>query len=122
MPTKYEGLDFLDSIFTELNPPVSSTLPLSFYGTEKEIQEFRDIFDTLGRIRYFDYQRKQAQGVDEKAFYNAYRTDLATYLYLKLGRFTIIEDVENLIVDDPLKAFVFLGICQKFREILQCER
>ena len=114
LPTEYEKLDYLEPIFTEVKPPVISALPYFFYGSEKEFQKAEDRFNTLARVKYLEFTRRQAQAWDSSAFSLAYDMDLTTYLLLKLGRYAIIEDIENLIVDDPMRAFVLLGICQMF--------
>jgi len=114
LPMEFEKLDYLEPIFKEVNPPVISALPYSFYGTEKEFQKAEETFKTLARIKYLEFTRRQAQAWDSSAFSLAYDMDLTTYSFLKLGRYTIIKDVENLIVDDPMRAFLLLGICQMF--------
>lgn len=112
-PLDYENLDFIEPFFRQLNPPVSWVLRPSLFWSEREVQEAEETFRTLGGLGYFDYQRTQAQLAGEK-FSLVYRMDQTPYLFLKLGRYSIIEEIENLIVDDPLKAFVLLGICHKF--------
>jgi len=113
MPLDYEGFDFMEPFFKQLSPPASWALPPSLFWSEKEIQSAEESFQALGKIRYFDYQRKQAQFVGSNAFSLAYKMDFVTYLHLKLGRYTIVEEIENLMVDKPLKAFMLLGVCEK---------
>ena len=109
MPTEYEKLDYLEPFFRGLSPPVNYGLPPPFYSAEGEIQEAENTFHTLAKVRYLDALRWH---ISEFSF--AREMDLKTYMVLKLGHYSIVDDIENLIIDDPLQAFILLGVCQKF--------
>lgn len=123
-PTSYEGLDYLDPFFKELSPPVLQQAPITILGNEKEIRTAVDIFNDLGRVRFFDFWAKsiyEMLGKEAKKFYS--RTSsmvrseaIWTYVALKLQHYThpLAEDIENLMIDDPAKAQVLIGICQHF--------
>ena len=113
-PTTYEGFDYLDPIFTGLKPPVLYSLPLSFYADEKEIRKAHESFLALAEIRYLDSLRRVGQRIHSRAFNALYAQSKIVYTTLKIGRYTITEQLENLLVDDPYSAYSFLNICQHF--------
>jgi hypothetical protein len=111
----YEGLDYLDPFFKELNPPVDSGLPLEFLATEKELQEAFVTFHALAEVRFFGYLRQAAQEYGRpQAFRTLALAMQETYAALKLGRYIIVEDIEDLLVADPEKAFALLCVSQTF--------
>lgn len=103
-PRLYEGLDYLDLFFNELNPPLAIAAPISLFGSEKEIWKLSYAFDTLASCGYADHKRQLSKDFDSRIFSIGMLRDLHTYLFLKLGRYTVIEDIENLMIDDPVKA------------------
>ena len=109
MPKEYEKLDYLKPFLRELSPPVNYGLSPLFCYAEGEIQKAENTFDTLAKVRYFDAQRWQ---ISEFSLFR--EMDLKTYMTLKLGHYSIVDDIENLMIDDPLQAFILLGVCQKF--------
>ena len=113
-PTQYEGLDYFDSFFKELNPPVYYLAPVSIFGNKKEVQKVEELFFTLGEVRFLDFLRKRSSGVTLRAFSGAIREALDTYIFLKLGHYTVVEDIENLMVEDPQGALRLFNICADF--------
>jgi len=117
-PLSFEGLDHLDPFFKELNPPVYGGMPFSVFGSGKEIQKTRDIFFTLGKVRYLDYLRSYVSKVEpiesQPTIDLFYQVNLEAYLSLKLGHYAIVEDIENSMVDDPERALSLLSVCQTF--------
>lgn len=113
-PCMYDGLDYLDAFFTELNPPFCSGASIHILGNEKEIKKAKDNFSTLGEVGYFDFLNKLVKYYSSYSIRNAMVVDLGTYIHLKLGRYAIVEEIETLMIDDPGKAFNLLSICAKF--------
>ena len=113
-PTTYDGLDFLDPIFEELNPPFHVGLPLELYGSTKEIREYGVAFFTLAKFGFVQFIQELSEAVDSRGFYTLLDNFSKTYQFLKLGRYAIVEDIENLMVDDPIGAGDMLGICHSF--------
>lgn len=111
----YEGLDYLDPFFIELEPPLLRAAPVSIFGREKEIKKIQWAFTTLGSVRYADFLRRMSQQSRWIPFYNAVRMELSTYTMLKLGCYThIVEEIENLMIDDPAKANSLIATCRNF--------
>jgi len=113
-PRRYEGLDYLDAFFKELDPPFCSGASIHILGNEKEIKEIEDNFYTLGKIRYFDFLNELLKYHSSYSLQNTLTVDLGTYIHLKLGRYAIIEEIETLMIDDPRKAFNLLSVCALF--------
>ena len=117
-PLAYEGLDYLDPFFKRLNPPVNPTVMPEILGTKKEVKEAENTFYTLGKVRCFDFLKKLSQksGYGSRIFSLMVNRSLGTYVILKLGHWThpIVDDIENLMIDDPQKAIYLLGICRMF--------
>jgi hypothetical protein len=113
-PRRYEGLDYLDAFFKELNPPFCSGASIYILGNEKEIKKIEDNFYTLGKIRYFDFLNELLKYHSSYSLQNTLTVDLGTYIHLRLGRYAIIEEIETLMIDDPGKAFNLLSVCALF--------
>ena len=114
LPTQYEGLDHLDPFFKELNPPLYLLAPEFIDGTEKEIQKARESFFSLARVRYLDFLNNQSQRISSRIFQTVLTSSLVAYKTLKLRHYTFVEDIENLMIDDPGMAFMVLAICNRF--------
>ena len=110
IPTSYKGLDHFDLFFTELEPSVLEILPISLFGEEKEKRNAEIIFLTLAKMKYIDFLREVSQTTDSRWFDYILTKHIAAYTFLKLSRYTLAEDIENLLVDDPPMAFTLLGI------------
>lgn len=107
---EYEGLDFLDPFFEELTPPAYYRLPMSALGTDKEIETAIATFKTIADIRYSDYIIQITQAYGSNASSIVLNENLFTYEILKLGRYPVVEEIENLMTDDPQRAFVLFRI------------
>ena len=110
----YEGLDYLDPFFNELKPPVYTAISPYIWENEKEVQKVVDTFYTLGRVRYLSFLSKISQPYTQHSFPISLRVHLATYITLKLGHYTVVEDIENLMIDDPEMALSLFSICGYF--------
>jgi hypothetical protein len=110
----YAGLDHFDEIFEELDPPVYFMAPLSLFGNKKEVQKAEDIFYTLAKVRYFDYLRELSSVAGTQSFSIMVDRFASAYTILKLGHYSIVEDIENLLIDDPTLAFALMIICRDF--------
>ncbi|MDH5733884.1 MAG: hypothetical protein OEY88_08910 [Candidatus Bathyarchaeota archaeon] len=114
MPSDYAGLDFFDPIFEELNPPLNLVVPLWVFGSEEEIQRCMHAFDALGNVKYFDFLKKLSQLIGSVTFGDYVSRHTAAYTILKLGRYQIVEEIENLMVDDPVQAYELLMLSARF--------
>lgn len=111
----YEGLDYLDPFFQELKPPALQPLPTSIFGNEKEAERVFDQFIALANIRFKNWVKKVCeQHRMPHAFILAMSNYADTYMFLRLGRYTVNEDIENLMVDAPEKARTLFTICTRF--------
>jgi hypothetical protein len=109
-PQTYRGLDYLEPIFNELNPPELTGIPIEVFGDEKAAQKAHEAFFTLGRIKFFDFLAKECPQV----FYHTVEISRDVYTILTLGRYSIVEDIENLMVDDPRQAFLLFRVYKMF--------
>ena len=115
-PEYYEGLDFLDPFFKELSPPLATSLPYSILGNEKELRNAYASFYTLAKVQFLDHLWELTQRIASRAYRIILNALSNTYVFLKLGRYAVVEDIENLVVDDPEKAYILLDICMNFIE------
>jgi hypothetical protein len=107
----YEGLDFLDPIFLELMPPAYHLTSMGVFASESEIKRAMNAFATLAEInltKFLDLHR--AEGVSLQTATTTYDGALKTYVTLKLTKNFLVEEVENLLVDDPLQAIRVLAL------------
>lgn len=111
----YQGCEFLDPIFTELNPPVLFGIPMSIFGNHKGIQNALVTFDVLGKVRFFDHIHTKYHLADSSFIHSIIKFARDTYICLKINHYTpLVEDIENSMIDEPERAFRLLGICNKF--------
>lgn len=113
-PTDFEGLDFLDPFFTELKPPMITGLPLISFGDIREIRLAHEVFSTLSSIQLKDFVRRVYDGFGFRGYEFLWESLSQVYVFLRLGHYTIVEDLDNLIVDDPAGAFMLLNVCWIF--------
>lgn len=112
-PLNYAGLDFLDIFFEELKPPWYLTTPLSLYGNQIEMNSALDSFNTLARIKYLKWLA-QFQRIRPHLFSELLVDCQGVYATLKMAHYSIVEDIENHLIDNPPKAFLLLGACKLF--------
>jgi len=114
-PHAYSELDYLDPFFEELKPPVIFLAPVTF-ASKKEVQKAVVTFDTIGGIRYLNWLEDFC--TRHKQRFSLLPTIvsgmLETYTFLKLARYAVVEDIENLMVDNPAGAFMLLKTCGLF--------
>jgi len=110
----YEGLDYLEPFLDRLNPPVYFGFPIDFLGNQKEIQKANITFDTIARARFLDLLTKISCEYGSSHFLPMLKLAHDIYVTLKLGHFAIVEIIENLMIDDPQRAFELLHICSQF--------
>lgn len=110
----YEGLDFLEPFFEELKPPAYSGAPDCVFGSPMEIAVASETFNALADLRFFDYLKKESQRYAPRTFDIALENSRKTYVHLKLGHYAIVEELENLLVDDPSAACFFIHVCRNF--------
>ena len=113
-PLLYQGFDHLAPFFTELRPPCLFGVPPSIYGNKKEIRQAQTAFYTLAKVKYFDFLDKIGRLSHPRHSSVIYKGGAIIYTYLRLCHYSIAEDIENLLIDDPPKAFLLLKICQHF--------
>lgn len=109
----YEKLDYLDPFFKALNPPVLIGLPIHILGDKKDFDTAVDTFYTLGKVKFFDFLIKLAQAYNTSAKELENRA-FATYLALKMGGYRIAEEIEDSMIDDPIRASWLLVVSQQF--------
>lgn len=115
-PTAFEGLDFLDPIFSELKPPTHPWVWELLQLPEAQRRQAAIEFDTLAHIHFYEFIKKDyaKESLQDKYFIakrmHDYRID---YSALKaLGLQDLSEQLSNLILDDPpraVQAFIVIG-------------
>lgn len=103
-PLYFEGLDYLDPIFQEFEPPELMGLEESFFIEHKQIQQFCEEFRELAKINFENYVIQRALSFDENRFlWKKHMTGrMGTYSKLKLlGMNNEIILLQNLMIDEP---------------------
>ncbi len=114
-PTEYVGLDYLQPFFDELRPPFLTSLDISVLGTPKEIEMAKYAFHTFARLKPFNDFLQEALKQDYSRTVQNYASAIfGTYVALKLSHYRIVEDIENLMIDNPVEAFYILSLCGLF--------
>ena len=101
-PTNYEGLDHLDPIFEELDPPLMTGFPFREMYGKKIIYSWETEFDTLGKISYYRWAREHSAQSDN--FHRAsMQAMMNAYVELRaIGLDELTEEISNKLLDDPL--------------------
>jgi len=116
-PLAYEGLDYLDPFFVELKPPVYYRLSPHLLGDYEDFEKACVTFDTLSQVKFYNYLKEisQINSTRMKSIFDMLIGKcLTTFAMLKLCRYQIIEDIENLMIDNPKEAVDLLITCMLF--------
>lgn len=113
-PSNYENLDFLEPIFCELNPPCGLGIPESFYGSNEEINQAYETFDTLARISYQSFMKQLTIEDGALSAGVSYVMSRNVYAILKLRHYYIAEEIENLLIDNASMASELTYLCLQF--------
>lgn len=114
-PSEYVGLDYLRPLFDELRPPFLTSLDISVLGTGGEIKKAEGSFYTLVGLKPFnDFMIEALKRDDSRTVRNFASTILGNYLTLKLCKYGFVEEIGNLMVDNPVEAFYVLSLCGLF--------
>jgi hypothetical protein len=111
-PHHYEGLDYLDLIFEELNPPRYLCLPIEVFYSNKETQEVREAFNTISNVSFMPWLKKIVE-LSPDVLSEIPNDCLNVYTSLKLDHYSLAEDIENLMIDDPAEAFALIFTCKQ---------
>jgi hypothetical protein len=113
-PILYEGLDYLDPIFKELEPPYLRGLNFTSFGTEKELSSVIDAFFMLSKIKFEDNLCGNTAHFSREALLCRYRDYAYEYAVLKLRYPNIAEEIENALIDEPEKVLPMLNASSNF--------
>jgi hypothetical protein len=113
---EFVGLDFLDPIFTEMQPTMDNVLPTSLFAERlDEYMRYRDEFDTLARVKFYQYMSAVTEFMRESLGPSADRSIgwasnlMHTYACLGiLGYEDIKQAIADCIVDSPRAAHAML--------------
>lgn len=119
-PELYVGLDYLDPLFIELNPPQLRGIYLRAIGTEKEFQVGRQIFYDISSVTFSKYFSSAAEKTYGKYLSNVkflaeqYDQLAGIYAYLRLTYPDVAEELETALVVNPNLAICILGVASDF--------
>lgn len=114
-PLAYQGYDYLDPIFEELEPPYFGGLPNSYFGNAEDIKAARESFMTLVKLGYLDFLKRLMDPLDSsESLLSLVNKSINGYIRLKLTHNSIAEEIENLMVDDPKMAYILLNLSRVF--------
>lgn len=113
-PLAYAGLDYMKPLLEQLRPPYCHGAPGFIFETEKEMKKHVHVFFTLASVKFLKFLKEATSRIDSR-FYEATLIQFqVTYAILKAGQYFIAEDIEDLLIDDPVKAFTLLCVCRDF--------
>jgi len=108
-PTLYKNLEFLEPLFTELNPPMIPDISLAIIG-ERKCKEYFIEFDTLAQFGFKQYISHTADaGLGENYIRKRVADYAFDYIALKfLGYDELVEEIEySMITDIPRASKLF---------------
>ena len=106
-PSSYVGLDYLDPILQELRPPLLYSAPYSVIASQEEVAKAQCTLETLAKVRFDPHMRNVCGSRYEIIGSRLYHV----YMVLKLGNYHIVNEIENLMIDDPAEACKLLDFC-----------
>jgi hypothetical protein len=123
----YEGLDFLDPIFTELNPPTVTGLRfMDFMPNDRAFTVAAQTFRTFAKGRFEEILRRMTSHYytylshsisnPSKETERAMEMYGEAFMFLKGIQHPLINQIENLMVDNPIEAVSLLGLAIIFIE------
>lgn len=112
----YDGLDYLDPFFKELNPPCYFGLPISMWASVKNINIAEETFKSIANINYTKWMAKkyETNSISDDHLFLALNLKMETYVFLFLNYPEVIQEINNLLVDDPENANTVLNIYKAF--------
>lgn len=115
LPKYYEGLDYFDPIFQELEPPFLEGLPLTTLGDINKIQSARIAFYSIGEVSYLKEIEKTGLKLNfQKGAEILIENQENAYIVLKLLYPELADAIEDAMVDNTDKALGLFAACQKF--------
>jgi hypothetical protein len=116
-PVRYEGLDYLDPIFKELNPPFYHMIPLEVFAKREDIAKSVVEFNQLASVNMYNIIKDTAGTfeMDSRILLQGIFDQLPfTYAYLKAWKYSYIEELQNLLIDDPITAYFTLSLIRDY--------
>ena len=115
-PLLYAGLDYLDPFFECLRPPTNPAAVTITLGSEAQLKQTEDSFYTLGKVKYLNFLKLKCtiSPHEQNQLLPIINHNLGTYVALKVGGYSLAEEIENQMIDDPAKALRLFEICEKF--------
>ena len=107
-PTQYENLEHMNTIFTEVLPPVSPLLPTESMVDIKQFGLWKEEFHALAEIKYGIVLAKNITNMYESERFLEHLLDHSAEVYARLKILGMSEEVEmlsNLMIDDPKLAY-----------------
>lgn len=111
-PLQYEGLDYLQPIFDEFQPPTLYAIPTSNFISDKTAMMHASEFVELSKVRYYDELKYNVlkSGGNKEFFNSLFEGRGEVYGAMKiLGLEKEIEEVSKFLIDDPQHAEFLLN-------------
>lgn len=119
-PTIYEGLNYLDPFFKELEPPFLRGISFASIVPEKELKFGVDSFNLLSQTKFLDFYSEIADfEIGKRNFtipslVHVFRDYSILYALLKIRYPLIAKEVEDALIDNPLKVLSILNAGANF--------
>ena len=119
-PVIYEGLSHLDPFFKDLEPPYIRGINFASIVSERELESGVELFKDLSEIKFLGWYSKIAESLDKDKRYSfpilahQFRNYSFVYAFLKVRYPLIAEEVENGLIDDPIKVLPILNASSSF--------
>lgn len=111
--TTFQGLDYLDPIFKELNPPGMAPIPLDTLTSRDKIKKYMIEFYTIAEINFKKtiYEFASFQSASLETMNKIMEDYLFDYIVLKsLGYEKVIEKIEEYMLYEPDEAAKLFNI------------
>jgi hypothetical protein len=119
-PIFYEGLDYLDPFFKELEPPFFRGINYTAFGSETEIKHCLDSFRTLAGYKFYDFYNQvierncKTRNYSKKSMSETFTEYRLMYTVLKLRFPKIALEIEDSMIDNPCKTLLLLNVSSNF--------
>jgi len=110
LPSKYEGLDYLDPILKELKPPLITGLRMHDFVNAQEFSVANEAYSQLAKGRFREAQERafSRTSLPQSTKRDFLEEHHSWFIFLKAIQHPFINDIENLMIDDPVQALKLL--------------
>jgi hypothetical protein len=111
-PEYFENMDHFEPIFKELKPPELLYMPREASSTDPEtIRNFGYEFEALARVNFYNSWNQYFEDnvLQHNEYWSIMQHRKDTFVYMKILGIEEVDDISNLMIDEPVHADYLLA-------------